>query len=209
MLGLSRRNLKNVIFSRSRASFADSPTALLPATFWTLVMGAMFAYEFQLIGKVCSITMSNTFRETWQDTVGQRGAVAVSLVNLLKPGLGNLSCSMILADTFRSLFGSMGFDVSRNISLGLITLFGIFPLCLLKNLDALAPFSAVGTAGIFLTVSCMAVRFFDGSYDPMRNGRFLHDIPYEMQPAFGNHDGSWTKAVLIFVAMLYEAFVAH
>lgn len=172
-------------------------------------MGAIFAYEFQLIGNVCSITRSTTFREAWQDTVGTKGSLVVSLVNILKPALGSLSYSMILADTFRSLFGSIGMDVSRNVSLSLVTFLGIVPLCLLKNLDALAPFSAVGTGGIVLTVVCMGVRYWDGSYDPLRNGRFLNDIPYESQPVFGSYDGSWTEAILIFVAMLYEAFVAH
>ena len=32
------------------------------------------------------------------------------------PALGNLDYSMILSDTFRSLFGSMGFDLSQNAS---------------------------------------------------------------------------------------------
>jgi hypothetical protein len=169
----------------------------------------MFAYEFQLIGKVCSITMSRTFRGVWQDTVGDRGALAVSYVNMVKPALGNLSCSMILADTVRSLIGSAGWDVSRNSVLGMVTLVGILPLCLLKNLDALAPFSAVGTAGVLLTAVCMGIRYFDGSYDPLQNGRFVKDLPDDLRPLFGHYNGAWTGEVLVFVAMIYEAFVAH
>lgn len=172
-------------------------------------MGMMFAYEFELIGKVCSITFSNTFREVWQDTVGDNGAIAVSLFNMLKPALGNLSYSMILADTFRSLFSSMGFEVSRTLSLLLISVVGILPLCLMKNLDALSPFSVLGTAGVFITAACMGLRYFDGSYDPLRDGRFVEDIPDNLRPVFGTYNGAWTGAVLVFVAMIYEAFVAH
>jgi amino acid permease len=197
------------VLALSSASFADSPAAIVPATCWIVAMGAMFAYEFELIGKVCSITLSNTFREAWQDTIGDKGALAVSLVNMLKPALGNLAYSMILADTFRSLFGSIGLDFSRNVSLVLITVVGILPLCLLKKMDALAPFSVLGTAGVFLTAICMGIRYFDGSYDPLRNGRFVDDIPEDMVPLFGSYNGAWTGGVLVFVAMIYEAFVAH
>jgi amino acid permease len=181
-------------------------------------MGAMFAYEFQLIAKICSITLSATFREVWEDTMGYQGGLAVSMVNMLKPALGNLAYSMILADTFRSLVATFfGQDISRTISLVVITLVGICPLCLMKNLDALAPFSILGTAGILLTAACMAMRYFDGSYDMERDGRFLQDLPEDLQPLFGRggggggeqRNGAWSRDVLVFVAMVFEAFVAH
>ena len=172
-------------------------------------MGAIFGYYFQLIGKVCSITKSATFRETWEDTMGDDGATAISIVNMVKPALGNLAYSMILADTFKSLFATLGFTITRTESLLLITLVAILPLCLMKNLDALAPFSIAGTVGIFLTALAMAIRYFDGTYDPSRNGRFLKDLPEDYQPVFGNYNGAWTGHVLVLAAMLFEAFVAH
>jgi amino acid permease len=173
-------------------------------------MGAIFGYYFQLIGKVCSITESATFRETWEDTMGNNGATAVSIVNMVKPALGNLAYSMILADTFRSLFATAGFDtITRTESLLLITVVTILPLCLMKNLDSLAPFSIVGTVGICLTTVAMAWRYFDGSYDPARNGRFVKDLELEMQPLFGTYNGAWTSGVLVFCSMVFEAFVAH
>lgn len=172
-------------------------------------MGAAFAYSFQLIGKVCRMTLSGTFREVWEDTMGFRGGLAVSLVNMLKPALGNLAYSMILADTFRSLFETAGFTVSRNSSLMLVTVVGILPLCLMKNLDALAPFSILGTMGILLIATCMAIRYFDGTYDPLRNGKFLHDLSPELQPVFGEYNGAWSSDVLVFAAMIFEAFVCH
>jgi amino acid permease len=173
-------------------------------------MGAIFAYSFQLIAKICSITFSATFREVWEDTMGFRGGLAVSIVNMLKPALGNLAYSMILADTFRSLFATFfGWTITRNLSLLSITLVGILPLCLMKNLDALAPFSILGTFGIFLTATCMAIRYFDGSYDHERDGRFLNDLSEDLKPLFGDYNGAWTGDVLVFCAMIFEAFVAH
>ena len=172
-------------------------------------MGAAFGYSFQLIAKTCSMTYSATFRETWDSTMGSKGGLIVSLTNMLKPALGNLAYSMILADTFRSLFETVGFIVSRNVSLLIVTFLGILPLCLMKNLDALAPFSILGTAGIILTAACMMIRYFDGTYDEGRNGAFLNDLPLERQPLFGEYNGAWTGAVLVFAAMIFEAFVAH
>lgn len=141
--------------------------------------------------------------------MGLRGGLAVSLANMLKPALGNLAYSMILADTFRSLFASVEIEITRTFSLVFITLVAILPLCLLKNLDALAPFSAVGTVGILLTALCMGLRYFDGTYDAEQSGKFLPDVPLHYQPVFGTYNGAWTGSVLVFATMAFEAFVAH
>ena len=129
------------------AAFADSKDAIVTASFWLFVMGIVFSYEFQLIAKVCNMTFTSTFREVWDDTVGlddslKYAGLLVSWVNMLKPALGNLAYSMILADTFKSLFATFGLDVARTVTLLLITLIGILPLCLLKNLDALVSIRA-------------------------------------------------------------------
>eukprot|EP00980_Cylindrotheca_fusiformis_P008081 scaffold1722_cov120-Cylindrotheca_fusiformis.AAC.11 len=52
----------------NRASFADSPTAVLPAIWWIVAMGAANGYSFQLIAKTCSMTSSVTYREAWKDS---------------------------------------------------------------------------------------------------------------------------------------------
>ena len=193
------------------ASFANTPSAILPASLWIVVMGLMFAYSFQLIGKICGMTLSVTFREVWEDTMGYQGGVVVSLTNMLKPGLGNLAYSMILADTFRSLFisfiPSVGENITRTTSLLIVTFVGILPLCLLKNLDALAPFSIFGTLGILWTCVVMGIRYYDGTYG--EDGIFLQDLEDHLQPSFGNYNGAWTGKVLVFAAMAFEAFVAH
>jgi amino acid permease len=195
--------------SSSRAAFADSPDAILPATVWIVIMGAIFGYYFQLIGKVCNITKSATYREAWEDTMGENGAVAIATINMIKPSLGNLAYSMILADTFQSLCDTVGLEISRMHSLLLVTIVAILPLCLMKNLDALAPFSILGTIGIVLTVTAMATRYFDGSYDLARDGRFVGDLSQDRQPQFGTYSGPWSGGILVFITMVYEAFVAH
>lgn len=131
-------------------------------------MGTIFGYYFLLIGRTCRLTHSATYREVWEKSMGENKflAVFVSLVNCTKPALGNLAYSMILADTFRSLFAAVGVEISRTGSLVLITVLGLLPLCMLKNLSVLAPTSMLGVIGFAATTVVMAVRYFDGSYAP-------------------------------------------
>lgn len=184
---------------------ADKPTALLSATFWIVVMGAAFGYYCWLIAKVCQLTGRHTYRGIWQETVGHRGSMAVSVANALKAALADLAYASILSDTLCSLFAAVGLRVPRDACLLLITAFGILPLCLLKDLHVLAPFSVVGTGGVVFTAAAMAYRYFDGSYQP--GGRYYDDIQPAYQPHFGSTDRSWTTAMLPFVCMVYEAYV--
>ncbi|CAB9530482.1 Putative sodium-coupled neutral amino acid transporter 11 [Seminavis robusta] len=194
------------------AAFADAPSALLPGAFFTFLMGAIFGYYFTLIGRTCRLTHTATYREVWEQTMGdgQSLAIIVSLVNMTKPALGNLAYSMILADTFRSLFAAVQVEVSRTMSLLLITFLGLLPLCLLKNLSVLAPTSMLGVFGFAATTVVMGIRYFDGSY--AEGGKFATDMEEKYQPVFGNQGASaaWTNPkVLVLVCMLFEAFVAH
>lgn len=151
--------------------------------------------------------MAATYREVWEDTMGDAGASLIAIVNMLKPAMGNLAyvsfkmpthmmltlyrsfylyqpyfdCdttfiyhgkSMILADTFKSLFETAGFHVTRTESLLLITVIVLLPLCLLKNLKVLSPFSLVGILGMLFTAIAMGIRYWDGSYTP-GSGKFV------------------------------------
>jgi amino acid permease len=151
---------------QNRAAFADAPSALLPGAFFTFLMGAIFGYYFLLIGRTCRLTRTATYREVWEYTMGDSEVLAtlVSMVNTIKPALGNLAYSMVLADTCRSLFAAVEVDVSRTASLILITVVGLLPLCLLKNLSVLAPTSMLGVFGFAATTIVMGIRYFDGSY---------------------------------------------
>lgn len=85
---------------------------------------------------------------------------------------------MILADTSRSLLETVGIHLSRSLSLLCITIAALLPLCMLKDLHALAPFSILGTTVFFLAALVMGIRYFDGTYDVNRSGRFL-EVTYQ------------------------------
>lgn len=186
---------------------ADSPNALWSANLWVLALGAIFGYFCFLIAKVCELTGRTTYRGIWQETIGHRGSVAVSLANALKAAMANLAYATICSDIAVSLFSSVGLQVPRVACLLLVTVTVILPLCLLKNLHVLAPFSVVGTGGICLTTIAMAVRYYDGSYLP--GGRYHNDLHSSLQPHFGNTNKAWTAAIFPFVCMTYESYVMH
>ena len=184
------------------AMYSDSPMAIFSAAFWTTLMGIIFGYYCFLVARVCRITRAATYREMWAETVGEAGAIAVPMANALKAGLGNLAYSSILSQTLNSLLETIGINLSRVTCLFLITSFGVLPLCLLKNLNVLAPFSVLGTSGILFTAFAMGYRYFDGSYAP--GGEYYNDNETELHPSFGHRNEQFSFAVLPLVCMLYE-----
>lgn len=191
------------------AAFANAPSALIPAAGWIIFLGGIFGYFFHLLGRICGMTMAATYREAWESTVGEAGSLVVALVNMLMAGLGNLSFSIVLADTFHSLFATIELHVSRTESLLIVTVVALLPLCLMKNLQVLAPFSIVGLIGMVFIAVAMAVRYFDGTYT--EGGKFWADIPDHLKPSFGSigAKGALHFNVLVLVCMIFNAYVAH
>jgi amino acid permease len=157
------------------------------------------------------MTGTSSYREAWEDTVGDAGSGLVALFTTLMAGLGNLAYSMILADTTRSLLQTAGLEnISRTQCLVGVTVLALWPLCNVKQLAVLAPFSLLGMAGMIFTVVAMAWRFWDGSYD-LETGRFIRDIPDNMKPSFGRVGASGALSIdaVLLVCMTFQAFFAH
>merc|ERR1712151_1398639 len=158
--------VKNIVatgalaLSSGIAAFGNEYSAIFPAILLMIFLGVINAYYFSLIGRVCSMTGSISYREAWDSSVGKRCSVIVSLLCSIGPAaLGALSCSMILADSILSLFITAGFqECTRTKCLWLVAGVVVFPLCLLKNLNVLAPFSMLGIACIIFTMIALMVR---------------------------------------------------
>ena len=114
---------------------------------------------------------------------------------------------MILADTFVSLLSAIGVTVTRTQSLLGVTGLVLLPLCLMKNLSSLAPFSLVGILGILYTTVAMAIRYFGGTYK--LGGKFAATAL--AAPSFGSKGASavLTPQSLILMCMLSNAYIAH
>lgn len=117
---------------------------------------------------------------------------------------------MVLGDTFSALFTTIGMSVSRQTSLIGLTLVVLLPLCLLKNLSSLAPFSLAGIAGMLYTAVAMAIRYFDGSYSDPTSG-FALDVAESLRPAIGTKGASavFSSNAFILICMLSTAYMAH
>lgn len=114
---------------------------------------------------------------------------------------------MILADTFVNLLEFAGIGITRTQSLLGVTGFVLTPLCFLKNLKSLAPFSLVGILGMLYTFVAMAIRYVGGSYAV--GGAFRETAL--TTPAFGSLGaaGAFSPKALILTCMLSNAFIAH
>jgi amino acid permease len=214
------------------ASSTSSGILLSTSSMLIALMGGISAYTFSLIARVCKMTNSNTYADCWKATKGQSLAWIVALSSTLDCFAGNLTYSMVLADTFRQLFsylfelgGSSGKYAalfatlnaynSRTRVLLVLTATILMPLCCVKNLSSLAPFSLVGILGMIYTAFVIGLRYFDGSYK-LPNGRFLADLG--AVPSFAGAGSSSAGSMLlplrnpkslILVSMLSTAYIAH
>lgn len=114
---------------------------------------------------------------------------------------------MILADTVSNLFATVGIAATRTQSLLGVTGIVLLPLCLMKNLSSLAPFSLVGIIGMLYTTLAMSIRFFGGAYT-LPDGQFLKTVA---APVFGSAGAKAALSAksLILTSMLANAYIAH
>jgi hypothetical protein len=170
------------------AKFSDSVNGLYPASALLLMMGLISGYTFKSIGKACSLHGVETFAEAWGASVDEKSAPAVLSIVTFKTFFACLAYSIIIGDTFTSIFASLissGFPPSlatrSNVIIGLST-FILFPLCCLTNLDALKYTSILGLLGTLYTTIFMVIRYMDGSY--VEGGQFFASMSEALRPSF-------------------------
>ena len=190
------------------AAFGSAPSAFIPAGILIAVIGVLSGYGFALIGKVCAYTGAKSYREAWSKTVGEGTSWIPAWSVTLKTFMACLAFSMVLADTFSSLL-----ETTRNPTLLVVTGLVLLPLCLLKNLKSLAPFSLLGVMGMAYTAVAMTVRMFDGGYamGGETEGRFIEQIASSLRPKFGNMgaESVLSPNALILVCMLSTAYMVR
>ena len=193
------------------AAFANAPSAIVPANILIVVLGALSAYGFGLIGRVCSLTQTTSYRSAWQATVGDKSSWIPAWSVTLKTLFATLAYSMILGDTFYSLLSASNMipGLTKTMTLTAVTSLVLLPLCLLKNLSSLAPFSLLGSLGMVYTAIAMGIRYFGGAY--ASGGLFAADLPATLRPAFGSIGaaGALSTKVSILIGMLSTSFMCH
>jgi amino acid permease len=190
------------------AVFGNAPSAVIPAALLIALMGGISAYTFGLIARVCKNTNTQSYSDAWDATVGKSSSALIAFSCFIDCFAGNLSYSMILADTFVNLLATLGIAITRTQSLLGVTGAVLLPLCLLKNLSSLAPFSLVGIIGMLYTTLAMAIRYFGKAY-AADGGRFVATAL--AAPSFGTigASGALSAKSLILMCMLSNAYIAH
>ena len=162
---------------------------------------------------------NTSYGEAWKESVGESSASTFMTCSAC------LAYSMILADTFCSLLRTK----ERTKVLLSITSVLLLPLCWMKDLASLAPFSLLGVLGMGYTAVVMTIRYLDGTHalpvvaESMSEngatiekvieagGSLVEQVADDLKPVFGN--AGWSSAFtpnsLIFVCMLSTAYMAH
>lgn len=83
----------------------------------------------------------------------------------------------------------------------------LLPLCLMKNLASLAPFSLVGIGGMLYTTLAMGFRWWTKAYSP--SGKFF--ASQLATPVFGSKGAASALSfnALILTCMLSNAYIAR
>jgi amino acid permease len=189
--------------------FSDSPAALFPACGIAAVFGLAAAYTFSSIGRVCKEYDAKSFQEAWTKAIGPKTAGLISGAITALCMLASLAFSIIIADSFTALFTTFNLPAvisTRSNVLLLLTTLVLYPLCSLKNLSSLAPFSLLGLSGTLYTTIFMGIRYFDKSYSV--GGKFFEQIV--AKPVF-NTRGPYQLNHLTFIllSMFSTAYIAH
>jgi len=123
--------------------------------------------------------------------------------------LASLAYSIIIGDSFTSLFQTFNLPAyisSRQNTILLLSALVLYPLCSLKNLSSLSPFSLLGLGGTLYTTVFMAIRYMDKSYLP--GGKYFNDIT--LKPSFNQRGGyALNHLTFVLLSMLSTSYVAH
>jgi amino acid permease len=187
------------------AAVGHANCALTPALILLTAVGIASGYGFYLIALVCQSTSSTTYRQAWRRTVGKASFLPATAC-LLVTACSVLTYSMILADTLPDIAKALfGLTVTRTSALLGVTV-ALLPLCMMRELSKLAPFSLMGIMGVTYTSLAMTARWWRGDY-LLPGGNLISKLPDHHIPRFGSSCFSSNAAVL--VAMLSTAFMAH
>ena len=178
--GLSSTSSSSSATATAVCPVSDTHTPMLVAAIMIVTIGMASAIGFYNIAVVCCFTDAKSYQQAWIRSVGGAknhqpssqatateqktspcGAWMPTLACLLVTTGTVLTYSMILADTVPALVSRLlpdGPRLSRTSALlGMTGL--LLPVCLLRNLKSLAPFSFIGLIGTVYTAGAMAYRF--------------------------------------------------
>jgi len=175
----------------------------------TVVFYALCVYTMWCCGRTCEISGERDFASQWALVVGPGGSW-IPLLVIVIVAFGALLCySCYFGDLLQEVMPALGIELPRYACLISFSLFPALPLCLLKNLSALAYSSFGALLSLIYTAVVMIVRLGDGTY--AEGGYFFQDVREDLQPVHPSGDNMWMigPRSLLFINILAMAFHCH
>lgn len=205
------------------AMIGDVPAALFPASILISVLGALSAYCFFMIGRICYFAEATNGRSThhitslgeaWEKEVGKNNSWLITLACFLMTSCAALAYSIMLGDAVSSLAataGIKGIFATRHASIIAVTIAALYPLCSLQSLAALTPVSVLGVTGTLITCGFMGVRSMPGSPYSLPDGMFLPTIEPHLRPVFSLNGMSkaLSPSALVLGSMAATSYLVH
>jgi len=209
------------------AAVSDQKSMIIPANILFLVLGALSAYTFALYGRLCHATGAKSLGEIWKRVYDTNDSTPISLASFSFCYGSCLIFLLIIGDTMNSLVKAAmassssktlsslaGLLASRQTAILSIAATMLWPLCNLKSLAALAPFSIIGVVASIVSSAFVALRcpslFPSSPYNPLYAAQnFLASLPAHQAPLFGTYSHLRSPAPLVLMGMGGMALMAH
>jgi len=185
-------------------AYGMSGTGYVPAFALLLVFAAAAAFMMYLVGLTMEKTGAKSYDMIWEKVIGP-GSMWVPLATVW---LVTFGCCLAYACMFGDLFAfampalHLGF-LGRTACIMILAVFPLLPLCMLKDLSALAPTSFGALAFVVYTLVMIVIRYADGSYEP--GGTYFSVA----KPADTAHVTTFGVSSLLLVNALAVAFLCH
>jgi len=183
-------------------AFGMSGTGYIPSIMLLLLFGTAAAYMMFLVSRTIEIAGVKSYDRLWEKCIG-RDSKWIPTVVLWLVCFGNaLAYICMVGDLISMCLPGFGIHfLPRSYCIALLALFPLLPLCMLKDLSALAPTSFLALIAVLYMAIMMVIRYADGSYLP---GGQYHGFP---RPS--GHVANFGIASLLLVNNLSIAFLCH
>lgn len=181
-----------------------------------VTMAAWSTYNFYILGETCDITESKTFGEAWEKTVSQNTRWIVQMIITIAPMLSSVANTIVLSEVMKVLLRTIGIPATvyenRNLVIFILSAVVLYPISILKNLNALKSVSKFGLIGHCTAMLALAIRNFDKTY--ILGGKFFAtsvlNKPARFVPSAsaGVSAASMSKWVML-ASFLSYCFTAH
>mmetsp|Transcript_46413 Transcript_46413/g.86734 ORF Transcript_46413/g.86734 Transcript_46413/m.86734 type:complete len:486 (+) Transcript_46413:92-1549(+) len=183
-------------------AYGMTGTGYIPAVLMLLLFACGACYSMYLISRTIEISGVKSWDRMWERCIGEQSKWVPSLVLFVVCFGNSLAYICMVGDLISMCLPGFGINfLNRTACIALLAVFPLLPLCMLKDLSALAPTSFLALIAVFWMIIMMVIRFADGSYLP--GGQ------YHGYPAPRGHVTNIGFSTLILVDNLAVAFLCH